>query len=743
MKYCDVVVDISHEKLDKSFQYKIPEELSDVLIEGMQVVIPFGRGSREITGFVVGLSDKPKFDPSKTKEVIGIVNNSTSIDSELIKLAGWMKRNYGSTMNQALKTVIPIKEKSKAVVKKTVVLNLSEDELNAEYTTLMARSRHSVSKERLFLALMENDEIPWEVVTKKLNVGSSVIRDFEKNGFITIRHENTYRNPINHLHGKEKKLSLNPEQEAICSKFRKDYSAGDFGTYLVYGVTGSGKTLCYLEMIEHVLSKGKSAIVLIPEIALTYQTVMRFYKRFGDKVSILNSRMSKAERFDQFERARNGDIKIIVGPRSALFTPFPDLGLIVIDEEHESSYKSDNVPKYHAVNTAIERANIAGASVILGSATPSVDSYMKALSGEYRLLRLPNRASTDSMASCEIVDMRKELRSGNTSIISRRLHELIEDRINRHEQVMLFLNRRGMLGCLSCRECGTTLKCPHCDVSLSLHRDGKMHCHYCGYTIVKPKVCGKCGSKAIGGFNIGTEKVEELVAEEFPGAKVLRMDMDTTKGKSGHEEILEKFANREADILVGTQMIVKGHDFSNVTLVGALAADMSLNIPDYRSGERTFQLLTQAVGRAGRGHLRGDAIIQTYEPENYSIVASKEQDYESFYNQEIVYRKLMNYPPAAHMLLLSIQSEVEEQADGMAKELADLINTHYEKVRILGPQDAAIAKINDVYRKTIYIKDKDYGLLVSIKDLIDEFLLDNSKYPKSYVYFDFDPIHMM
>nr|MCR4612257.1 primosomal protein N' [Lachnospiraceae bacterium] len=449
------------------------------------------------------------------------------------------------------------------------------------------------------------------------------------------------------------------------------------------------------------------------------------------------------ERYDQFERARNGDISIIVGPRSALFTPFPNLGLIVIDEEHETSYKSENVPKYHAVPTAIERARIAGASVVLGSATPSVDSFRKALDGEYRMLRLPNRATSNSMADSEIIDMRTELRRGNNSIISRRLGELIKDRLNKKEQTMLFINRRGMLGCMSCRECGTTLKCPHCDVSLSLHRDGKMHCHYCGYKEPKPTVCGKCGSKAIGGFNIGTEKVEELVAEQFPEARVIRMDMDTTKGKTGHEEILAKFADREADILVGTQMIVKGHDFGNVTLVGALAADMSLNIPDFRSGERTFQLLTQAVGRAGRGDVKGAAIIQTYDPEHYSIVESKNQDYEAFYKKEILYRDLMKYPPCSHMLLLSVQSEDERQADGLSKDLHKHLANHFPNAKMLGPRDATIAKINDIYRKTIYIKDESYEFLVSIKDVADAYLLDNKKYPKGHVYFDFDPINTL
>nr|MCR4611636.1 DEAD/DEAH box helicase family protein [Lachnospiraceae bacterium] len=341
MRYCNVVVDISLDKLDKTFQYKIPDDLQDTLIEGMQVTVPFGKGNREITGYVVSLSDDPEFDPAKTKEILKIVDNSTSIDNQLILLAGWMKRNFGSTMNQALKTVIPIKKKAKAKIKKTVVLNLDSQSLQDEYATLMSRANHSVAKERLFDALKENDEIPWEVVTGKLNIGSNIIRDFEKHGFVTIRNENTYRNPLTHLQGKEKKLTLNDAQKDICDRFINDYDKGDLGTYLVYGVTGSGKTLCYLEMIEHVINDGKSAIVLIPEIALTYQTVMRFYKRFGDKVSILNSRMSMAERYDQFERARNGDISIIVGPRSALFTPFPNLGLIVIDEEHETSYKSE------------------------------------------------------------------------------------------------------------------------------------------------------------------------------------------------------------------------------------------------------------------------------------------------------------------------------------------------------------------------------------------------------------------
>lgn len=741
MKYCDVIVDISHEKLDKTFQYAIPENMEDDVYEGVLVIIPFGRANRKIKGYVTRICNEPKFAPEKTKEIIKVSKDARGIDEELILLAGWMKRNFGSTMNQALKTVIPIKTKSKGVINKIICLNISKDELKDEYVSFMARANHSLAKERFFEALMINKEIPWDALTKKLNIPSNVIRDFEKKNIITIRIENTYRNPVANLEKNDNSLFLNDEQQRAYNVFKKDYDNSIYNTYLVYGVTGSGKTLLYLDMIEHVISKGREVIVLIPEIALTYQTVMRFYDRFGDKVSILNSRMSLAERSDQFERAKSGDISIIVGPRSALFTPFKDLGLIVIDEEHESSYKSENVPKYHSVPTAIKRAEITNASVVLGSATPSIESFMKAKSGEYTLLELKKRATNAVLPDVEIVDMREELMSGNRSIISRRLRELIEDRISKKEQIILFLNRRGMVSSITCRECGHIIKCPHCDVALSLHRNNKMICHYCGYEEEKALSCPKCNSKLIGGFKIGTEKVEEIISKEFPSARVLRMDMDTTKGKSGHEQILAKFANNEADILVGTQMIVKGHDFPNVTLVGALMADMSLNVPDYNSSERTFELLTQAVGRAGRAEKKGYAIIQTYKPDEHAIVSAMKQDYDGFYQKEILYRDIMKYPPVSHMLLLSIQSEVENHAIGMSEDIAQEIKTHFKDAIVLGPREARIYKLKDVYRRTIYIKDSNYDKLVEIKDMLDDFLLKNTKNSRAYVFFDFDPIN--
>lgn len=505
-----------------------------------------------------------------------------------------------------------------------------------------------------------------------------------------------------------------------------------------------------MELIAHVTAQGRQAIVLIPEIALTYQTVMRFYNRFGDRVSILNSKMTPGERYDQFTRAKNGEIDIMIGPRSALFTPFLNLGLIIIDEEHESSYKSETVPRYHARETAIARAQMMGASVVLGSATPSVDSYYKAQCGEYQLLTMNKRVQEKPLPVCEVIDLREELRQGNRSILSRRLTELMEDRLKKGQQIMLFLNRRGMAGFVSCRACGHVLKCSHCDVSLSQHSSargtgaGRMVCHYCGYEEPQPTVCPVCGSKYISGFKAGTEKIEMIVRETFPQARVLRMDMDTTRSKEGYEQILSAFANQEADILIGTQMIVKGHDFPNVTLVGVLAADLSLHISDYHAAERTFQLLTQAAGRAGRGELPGEVVIQTYDPEHYSITTAKEQNYEAFYEQEMEYRQMMLYPPVWNMLVILCASRYEEQAEAGAGKLAEQIDAYVktipeEKIYLVGPADASIAKVNDIYKKVVYLKTKDYGTLVKIKDMAEKYVRDNRDYKDVAIQFDFNP----
>ncbi len=740
MKYADVIIDISHEKLDKTFQYEIPLQLQDAVRVGSQVVIPFGNGDRRVKGFVVDMAEEPKIAPERIKPICGVAKDSIAVESQLIALASWIKRNYGSTMNQALKTVIPIKKKESIRQKKTVELILEEAAARTEFTNLVSRKGHSKAKERLLQELMEHGTIAWDDITGGLHIPSSVIRDFERQGWVRVTASRVYRNPVAASGQSCPPIRLNDEQQQAVDTVLEDLRRGIHRTYLLYGVTGSGKTQVYMELIAHTIAQNQSAIVLIPEIALTYQTLMRFYERFGDVVSVMNSRMTPGERFDQYERAKKGEIRIMIGPRSALFTPFSNLGLIVIDEEHEASYKSETMPRYHARETAIARAQMQEASVVLGSATPSVESYAKALEGTYTLLSLTERVEHKPLPTCEIVDLRTELREGNRSVLSRRLQELMEDRLAKHQQIMLFVNRRGMLGFISCRACGHVIKCPHCDVSLSLHRGNQLKCHYCGYETSKPSVCPSCGSKYIGGFKAGTQKFEEIVKQQFPQARVLRMDLDTTRGKHGHEQILDAFANHEADILIGTQMIVKGHDFPEVTLVGILAADLSLNAGDYRSAERTFQLLTQAAGRAGRGSVPGEVVLQTYQPTHYSIVAAQTQNYAAFYEQEIAYRRLMEYPPAAHMLVVMVTSQEQERAERVAKEIAGLLRQTDETVRCMGPNDASIAKVNDNYRKVIYLRHKDYERLVTMKDTIEAYLQDATGLGDVLIWFDFDPM---
>ncbi len=737
--YANVIVDISLDKLDKTFQYRIPEGIQDLIQPGVQVDIPFG--SRTLTGYVIEVTDDAEFDVAKTKELIGVHKGSIPIESQLIALAGWMRKNYGSTMNQALKTVLPIKKQTKQVEHRSVTLGIPKGE--AMQKLALFEAKHYTAKARLLRELIEEERIDYALVTQKLNVSAATIRGMSEQGIVVIETTTSYRNPVEHLAQKEYRLKLNEEQQRVVDTVTHDWDEGRRQTYLLKGVTGSGKTEVYMELIAHVLAEGRQVIVLIPEIALTYQTVMRFYNRFGDRVSIMNSRLSQGERYDQFERAKSGDIDIMIGPRSALFTPFERLGLIIIDEEHETSYKSENAPRYHAREVAIERARMNQASVVLGSATPSVESYYQAKNGNYKLLELNKRVKDQKLPECEVVDLREELKEGNRSILSTRLQELMEERLEKGEQTMLFLNRRGVSGFISCRACGYVVKCPHCDVSLSQHAGGRMVCHYCGYEEPQPKVCPSCGSKYLGGFKAGTQKIEELVKKRFPQASVLRMDYDTTRTKDSYEKILQAFANREADILIGTQMIVKGHDFANVTLVGVLAADMSLKVADFHASERTFQLLTQAVGRAGRGEKPGQAIIQTYDPEHFAIQTAKVQDYEAFYEQEIAYRGMLSYPPVSNLLVVHVMGGQEplvaRTANLIAEKLKSAITRSGRRVLVVGPADASVAKVNDVYRKMVYMKAADYKTLVALKDALEQFGKKTNAFAKVTIQFDFNP----
>ncbi len=743
--YADIIVDITHEKLDKIFQYRIPKEMEGRLQTGMEVLIPFGRANRETKGYVIGFSEKCNYDPEKIKEITQIIQNHIAIEAKLVALAAWMKEHYGGTMIQALKTVLPIKQQEKQKEQRSIRLLLDRREAKERLSYFL--SKNQTARARVVAALLDRPILPYEYVTRQLKVTAAVLRAMEEQRMLQIEAEVVYRNPVTAKRTKQQSFCYTEAQQAAIHTFCEEYRRGKRGTYLVYGVTGSGKTEVYMEMIEHVIAEGKQAIVLIPEIALTYQTVMRFYQRFGDRVSIINSRLSKGERYDQMIRAKRGEINVMIGPRSALFTPFERLGLIIIDEEHEGTYKSEQTPRYHARETAIARAAMEGASVVLGSATPSMEAFYKAVTGEFRLLRLPERAKQRAMAHVTVADMRKELEKGNRSIFSDALRSLMEDRLKKKEQIMLFLNRRGYAGFISCRSCGHVVKCPHCDVSLSSHRNGKLVCHYCGYEQPMVTSCPECGSSHVGGFRAGTQQIEELLLREFPQAKVLRMDMDTTKQKDGHEKILAAFSSGEADILVGTQMIVKGHDFGNVTLVGVLAADLSLYADDYRAGERTFQLLTQAAGRAGRGEKAGEVVIQTYSPEHYSIVAAAKQDYEQFFQEEMTYRALMGYPPASQLMAVLVSCKEEELLETACHYLKAYAETCCKKceragtsVQLIGPASPYVGKVRDTYRRVIYLKSEQEAVLVFLKDQLEQYIEINSGFQNLWIQFDLNPM---
>ena len=742
MLFADVIVNISVEALDRTYQYKIRPEEEHRAIIGASVLVPFGR--RNLSGFIISLSNEPKIDIKKIKE-LAFSDHSLVMESQLMGLAVWMHETYGATMNDALRTVMPIKEKVRQKDDSVVTLKLSLTEVKDEIE-LRKKKKH-YAKLRLLEALVQNNgSMKKQDLNKNYKITPTMIQAAEKEGWITVEKKQLYRNPITSFTEGSKLPSLNEEQREITNDFKTEYKKGIYRTYLLYGVTGSGKTRVYIEMIDAVIKSGRQVIVLIPEIALTKQMVERFTACFGERVSILNSRMSAGEKYDQFIRAKKGEIDILVGPRSALFIPFERLGLIIIDEEHDGSYKSENPPKYHARETAIKRAELAGASVILGSATPSVEVYNKCEKGEYKKYILNSRAGAGTIPETEVVDLRNELNKGNRTCISRSLKENIKSCLDRREQVMLFLNRRGFAGFVSCRNCGHVLKCSHCDVSLTSHKDrnGKINrlaCHYCGQEVLMPEQCPECGSSYIASFGLGTQQVEDVIKKMFPKARVSRMDGDTTTGKYGHEKVLSGFRNGETDILIGTQMIVKGHDFHNVTLVGILAADLSLYANDYRAGEKTFQLLMQASGRAGRGDKPGKVIIQTYSPNNYCIKAVLEQDYQKFYENEMAYRRVLQYPPYYNILSMLMTGSDEEELANICNNLAKEIREIANKVEgiVIGPAKANLSKTKDQYRYAFYIKVKSIEKVKQLRNLLEETIQTKQMDRICKVYYDINP----
>ncbi|MDD7253395.1 MAG: primosomal protein N' [Firmicutes bacterium] len=758
MTYCyaQIIIDISHGRLDRPFTYRIPEALQNDLCLGSLVVVPFGKGDTKRKGYVIGFSNTCEYPDGKLKEIEAIASGGTDVTGDnAVRLALWMKQRYGSTMAVALRTVLTSRKQAKPCEHRSIHLLLSKED--AEKKRHEFAMKHQVARERLLRELMEAPDQPYSLIIQKLHVTAPVIAALKKQGILEVRTETFLRNPVSIEKCEEAGIRLSPEQRAISEGVLQDFEALQEGkdiprVSLIHGITGSGKTEVYIAIIEEIVKRGRQAIMLIPEISLTYQTLMRFYRHFGDRVSVMNSTLSESEKSDQFERARRGEIDVIIGPRSALFTPFPRIGAIIMDEEHESSYKNESMPKYHTREVAEKIASMQNGVVVLGSATPSLESYYQAKEGKYRLYELSRRLTGGTLPSVEITDLREELRAGNHSILSRRLSELVSDRLAKRQQTMLFLNRRGFSGFVSCRSCGFVPKCPHCSVSLSLHRGGRLLCHYCGYEEPMPDKCPECGSPYISGFHAGTEQAESFLSRQFPKARILRMDADTTRTKGSYEKILSSFANEEADILIGTQMIVKGHDFPNVTLVGILLADQSLNASDYRSAERTFQLLTQAAGRAGRGKYPGDVVIQTYEPEHYSIVHAAHQNYEEFYREEMVYRKLLRYPPAEHLLAIQIISRSEEHASLFAHKTRALLEQltaaarekNPDRLLFIGPAPAVLEKLRDEYRYVIYVKSPDYDTLIVCKDGVEaaaERAVKASREMDTMFQFDFDPIN--
>ena len=650
-RYAKIIIDISADAVDRAFTYRVPEELMDKISIGSRVSVPFGRSTKK--GYVTELISRADFDEERIRDVGSLLPDAVDAREEILKIALFMAERYGSTFNAALKAALPVKR------------------------SIRKNSRQKDPARTLEELCGEDRLLPGE---------------------------------------------MNSEQKAAYEGILSETGR----PCLLFGITGSGKTLVYIRLVEEMIRQGKGSIVLIPEISLTYQTVRLFSAYFSGRISVLHSRLSAGERYEQYMKVERGEVDVVIGPRSAVFAPLRNLGLIVVDEEHERAYRSDTSPRYDTREVACFRADMEGARVVLGSATPSIESYRKAQSGQYRLFELKNRAVSGArLPKIYISDMRRELSEGNRSIFSKELRELMEDRLEKKEQIMLFLNRRGYAGFVSCRSCGYVVKCPHCDVSMTAHNEwyydrsgsrtdaARLRCHYCGHEAMMPRRCLSCGSPYIAAFGTGTQKLEQEVKRAFPKASVLRMDADTTARKGSHERILAAFSAHKADILIGTQMIVKGHDFPEVTLVGIVSADLSLNVPEYDAAERTFQLLTQASGRSGRGERSGAVVIQSYEPDHYAISTAAAGDYKGFYEREMSYRKLLSYPPFCRMLCIRLQSEDEELLERAARGAERYFASELSggDNAMIGPCNASPYKLNDIYRKNLYIKQFGHAII--------------------------------
>lgn len=729
--YAEIIINNEAVAIDRPFTYKVKAEHNDIIQIGHRVTVPFGFKNKAVEGFVIGLKCELYEEIKNIKYVNSILDEMPILSRDDIKLIEFLRNKYLCKYIDAIRTIIPTGLLSglKDKVKKVLVYNKPlEGKL---------KDKENYIKIMNFISV-HNGEFTRSDLINKENFSAYSIKKLVDEGFLNIEERVVYRYN-DRSYTNYSKIILNEEQRLAVNKIKTTSKKG----ILLKGVTGSGKTEVYMNLVEEVIKEGKSAIMLVPEISLTPQMIERFKGRFGRAVSLYHSKLSPGERFDEWFRIKRGEVQLVVGARSAIFLPFNNLGLIIVDEEHENSYKSDNNPKYDTREVAKYLSELKDCKYILGSATPSIESFYRANMGELELVEIKNRVKNNPLPEMNIVDMREELKSNNMSLLSRKLKEEIELALKRKEQVILFLNRRGFSTFVSCRSCGYVFKCPECDISMTYHKNGYLICHYCGRAIKQTKICPKCSSKYVKFFGAGTERVEGEVKKIFPKAKVMRMDIDTTRNKDAHEKIYNAFKNGEGDILIGTQMVSKGLDFKNVTLVGVLAADISLNIPDYRSGERTFQIITQVSGRAGRGDKKGKVVIQSYTPNNINLKFSMDNNYEGLYNEEIKIRKVMNYPPFCDIMLINGLSKNEDKLKEFMEKAMQEIKIKFSKdnLEFLGPTPCIITKIKENYRWQIVIKgDINEKIRINIKELLYE--LFKSVYNEIRISIDINPNNM-
>ena len=707
----NVLVEINSKKLDKTFTYNIPKSLEKDIFVGKRVKVPFS--NKYLEGFVLDIHEDLKLD-YKIKDIESVIDEEPVIIPEMMSLGEFISKNTFSTLISAYQAMLPKALKAK----EGCIINEKYD----TYIRLINKDfvpKTSKSKEVIEL-LKNNNEILKSELEK---ISKSSINTLKKYNVIEEVKKEKYRLD-DEIKIEKSNIILNTEQQNALDKVKE--SLNTYKPFLLYGVTGSGKTEVYMHIIDEVLKEKKEVIVLVPEISLTPQIVNLFRKRFGKTVAILHSGLSDGEKYDEWRKIIRKEVSIVIGARSAIFAPFKNLGAIIIDEEHTITYKQENTPRYSAIDVALYRGKYHNCPVLLGSATPSIESFTRAKKGEYELLTLKHRVN-NNMPSVDLVSMRDEMRKNNP-IISEKLNEKILDRLEKNEQIILLLNRRGYSTIVTCKNCGYVYKCPKCDIPLTYHKNvNKLKCHYCNYEIVKKELCPTCKSEVITDYGMGTEKLYEVITNMYPNSKVVRMDVDTTTKKGSHERIINDFLDHKYDILIGTQMIAKGLDFPLVTLVGVINADASLNIPDFRSSERTYELLSQVSGRAGRKDLLGDVVIQGFNIDHYSITIAKNHNYEDFYNEEIKIRNTLKYPPFCNLAFLYLKGKDLNLLNKEGQNVVNFLKSKLDNVVILGPSMANIYKINNIYNIQIIIKYKSLKSIYTYLDYLNKHYLLNNK----------------